>query len=97
MKINCQERYNEALAYAETLGDSTLKECLDKLKRWEDARLAEGYEMVLYNDFAPYSMGFTLLRPDGTKHLSGGLIFHGNPDQSRSITSDNTIGWQTHT
>lgn len=97
MKIHGQKRYDEAVTYAKEIGDTTLQSCLYKLQRWEDARVAEGYEMVLYNDFAPYSMGFALLRPDGTKHLCGGLIFHGNPDESRSITSDNTIGWQTHT
>lgn len=97
MRIACTERYNEAVAYAKQIGDKTLQECLDKLQRWEDSRSADGYEMVLYKDLAPYSMGFVHLRPDGTEHLRGGLIFHGNPDQSYSVTSDPTIGWQTHT
>lgn len=97
MKILCKKRYDQAVAYAKEIGDTTLQSCLDKLQRWEDNKRSEGYEMELSQDFAPYSMLFTLRKSDGTTHISGGLIFHGNPDKSCSITSDQTIGWKTHT
>lgn len=97
MKILCQERYDEAVAYAKKIGDITLQECLERLQKWEDIRIAEGYEMVLYKDFAPHSMGFALRRDNGEVYIRGGLNFHGNPDESCSFTCDKTIGWQIHT
>lgn len=97
MKILCQKRYDEIVAYAEKIGDKTLQTCLDRLQCWEDNVRDKGYEMELSYDFAPYSMLFALRRPDGTTYINGGLIYHGNPDESYSVTFDSTVGWQTHT
>ena len=35
MKIMCQEHYDEVVCYAERIGDKTLEERLNHLKRWE--------------------------------------------------------------
>ena len=35
MKIMCQEHYDEVVRYAERIGDKTLEERLNDLKRWE--------------------------------------------------------------
>ena len=35
MKIMCQEHYDEVVCYAERIGDKTLEERLNDLKRWE--------------------------------------------------------------
>ena len=38
MKIMCQEHYDEVVRYAERIGDKTLEERLNDLKRWEGIR-----------------------------------------------------------
>lgn len=35
MKIMCQEHYDKVVQYAESIGDSTLRECLERLERRE--------------------------------------------------------------
>ncbi len=94
MQIKCEDRYREALAHAEKTGDNSLQECIDKLKSWEPLY---GGELVLTEDFAPLSFNFKIVDTAGKTLINGGLLYHGNPDQSRSITFDPTIGWQTHT
>ncbi len=52
MKIMCQEYYDAVVQYAESIGDCTLQECLDRLERWgQNARQTS--EIELYRDFAP--------------------------------------------
>lgn len=57
MKIMCQKHYDEVVRYAERIGDKTLEEQLNHLKRWE--RNPNWLcEIELYKDFAPYSFLF---------------------------------------
>ena len=35
MKIMCQEHYDKVVQYAESIGDKTFQECLEKLWQWE--------------------------------------------------------------
>ena len=35
MKIKCQEHYEKTIKYAESIGDETLKKCIERLKQWE--------------------------------------------------------------
>ena len=93
MIINCVERLREAREYSETLDDKSLQECLDKLRSWE----RNGRTLHLYNDFAPYSFGFSLYAPDGRLIMNGGLLYHGSPDRSCAVTFDRKNLWQTHT
>lgn len=95
MTIKCEERYAEAKVHAEKLGDKSLQECIDKLERWESDRA--GSTMYLTKDFAPYSFLFKLVGADGEVIINGGLIYHGTPDLSRSVTFDTKNLWQTHT
>ena len=96
MKIFCQERYEEAMKHAAETNDPTLQQCLDKLKRWEN-NPDRPCEIELYWDFTPYSFIFKQRYEDGRYGIIGGLIYHGNPDRSMSITFEPGIGWQTHT
>ena len=34
MKIMCQEHYDMVVQYAESIGDKTFQECLEKLRQW---------------------------------------------------------------
>jgi hypothetical protein len=42
MEIFCQKRYDEIVAYAEKIGDKTIKTCLDRLQRWETTHEIRG-------------------------------------------------------
>ena len=93
MTIKCEERYQEAMDYAEKTNDKSLQNCLDSLKRWE----ANGNsEIILYKDFAPYSFYFEEMK-DGNRIMNGGLLYHGNPDQSYAVQLVSSIGWSIHT
>ena len=53
----CQEHYDEVVCYAERIGDKTLEERLNDLKRWERNPNCP-CEIELYRDSAPYSFLF---------------------------------------
>jgi hypothetical protein len=57
----------------------------------------------LYMDFAPLSLGWAVLRPDGSCWMAGGLIFHSPADgfgnggpPSFSVSLSGEAGWQIH-
>ena len=72
MKIKCKERYEKTVKYAESIGDETLKKCIERLKQWEKNSNGR-YEIELYRDFAPYSFGFAEIAADGSKGVVGGI------------------------
>ncbi len=96
MKILCQAHYDEVVRYAESIGDNSLQECLDKLKAWEQ-HASHPCEIELYRDFAPYSFLFKQRYPDGSLGIVGGVVYHGTPDQSGCYTMNRDDLWQTHT
>ncbi len=96
MRIECQEHYEKTVKYAESIGDETLNKCIDRLKQWE-ANSNGRYEIELYYDSSPYSFGFAEVAKDGTKDVVGRLLYHGNPDESYTITLSPTRGWSIHT
>ena len=81
MKIMCQEHYDKVVQYAESIGDSTLRECLERLERREQ-NPHHPCQIELYRDFAPYSFLFKERYPDGSLGVVGGLVYHGCPDRS---------------
>ncbi len=96
MKIMCQEHYDEVVRYAESIGDETLRECLQRLERRE-RNPRHPCEIELYKDFAPYSFLFKERYPDGRVGLVGGLVYHGRPDRSCCFIDRPFHGWATHT
>ncbi|MDR0430351.1 MAG: DUF4120 domain-containing protein [Tannerellaceae bacterium] len=94
MVIKCEERYREAMEYAEKTGDKSLQDCLERLKRWE---INMNGVMHLRKDFAPLSFYFEMLDSSGNRIMNGGLLYHGNPDQSYAVQLTQSIGWQIHT
>ena len=73
MKILNQEHFENVRRYAESIGDTSLQECLDRLKSWEE-NPSHPCEISLYYDHAPYSFGFTQRYPDGRVGIVGGLL-----------------------
>ena len=78
MKIMCQEHYDEVVRYAERIGDKTLEERLNDLKRWERNPNCP-CEIELYKDSAPYSFLFRQRYADGSTGIVGGLVFTVHP------------------
>lgn len=97
MKIMCrQEYYNEVIQYAESIKDTSLQNCLDRLKEWENNE-NRPCEIELYYDRAPYSFGFAQSYPDGSTGIVGGLLYHGIPDESFAVQLTPFHGWRIHT
>ena len=96
MKILNEEHFQNVKRYAESIGDTSLQNCLDRLNKWEE-NPDHPSEISLYYDHAPYSFGFTQRYPDGSIGIVGGLLYHGIPDQSFAVTLEPFHGWQIHT
>lgn len=94
MQIKCEERYHEAIKHAEQTNDKTLQDCLQRLQNWETR---ENAEIHLMKDRSPLSLYFEMYNKTGDLIMNGGVVYHGNPDQSYSFTTDPTIGWQIQT
>ena len=99
MEIHCQEKFDEVKKYAESIGDQTFNNCIERLKEWEK----DGKHTVhLYNDFAKHSFYFQEFDVNGRCVMNGGVIYHepGN-DHSFSvcIDADEMIKpeWRIHT
>ena len=85
MKILNEEHFENVKRYAESIGDTSLQKCLERLKSWEE-NPDHPCEISLYYDHAPYSFGFTQCYPDGRTGIVGGLLYHGIPDRSFAVT-----------
>lgn len=96
MKITCQELFNQAIEHAKKNNDLSLQFCLDRFLLWESNSNAK-CEIIIYADSAPFSFGFTQEYSNGNIGLIGGLLYHGNPDESFSVQITPKIGWQIHT
>lgn len=98
MKIMCnQEHYDKVVQYAESINDTSLQNCLERLKGWEENK-NRPCEIELYYDHAPYSFGFVQRYTEtGREGIVGGLLYHGSPDESFAVTMTPTKGWQIHT
>ena len=92
MKICCsQEHYDKVVQYAKSINDKTLENCLERLKQWEKNE-NRPCEIELYYDHATYSFGFCERYPDGNTGIVGGLLYHGNPDESFAVTMERFHG-----
>lgn len=58
MKILNEEHFENVRRYAESIGDTSLQKCLERLKSWEENPDCP-CEISLYYDHAPYSFTFS--------------------------------------
>ena len=73
MKIMCnQEYYEQVVQYAESIRDTSLQNCMERLKAWEK-NPDRPCEIELYHDWAPYSFGFTKDTRTAAEGLSEGF------------------------
>lgn len=101
MIVHCEEHLQNVLAYAASIGDSTLQPLLDRLEAWEKNHTKP--VVHLYKDScAPHSFYFEeVSREDGHRIMNGGILYHGRPgepDQSMAYCIDGPVtGWRMHT
>ena len=73
IKIKCPVEYlKEQLRYADALGDTSLRNCLHSLRRWN--RCAVNQHVEIYGDFAKHSFTFAEVI-NGETHIFGGIIY----------------------
>lgn len=96
MVILCQEKYDAAMAFATEIGDTSLSECIESLKRWEQNPKFP-VEVMIYADWCAHSFGFCEKYPNGQTGIVGGLIYHGGNNETFSVQLTPTNGWQIHT
>lgn len=80
------QKYEEALNRASELGDSSLKECIERLTLW--TRLAVDHKIEIRSDFSKYSFTFCEF-VNGEPRLCGGIIY--------SESASNGQHWSMHT
>lgn len=85
MSDDTRKLYEETLAFAESIGDTSLKDCVCRLQH--HARYAICHKINLYRDFADKSFGFSETIY-GDSRLVGGIIYSSHLDNNR---------WSTHT
>ena len=86
--VKCTEHYEKALAFAKSINDSSLQECLNRLNKMGNVEL--------FADFVPHSFAFIVFK-NGKREMNGGLIYHGGPTETFSIQLTPTNGWSIHT
>jgi hypothetical protein len=100
--VKCEEYLQAVREFADRTGQRVQFESrLSDLYRYISA---EGYMVILYEDFAPMSFYWEEIGPTGKCSMNGGLIYHGQPDGggngspptfSFNLTPSN--GWSIHT
>lgn len=99
-------------------GRKRLQECIDLAEKknifslMEKLRYLNGYAgeqskgCRLYHDFAPFSLGFVVIKADGKEWFNGGLIYYGKDDLGYgapqfsvrgSRTNKGNEGWEINT
>ena len=90
-------RLDASLAFALSIGESSLQECIDRLKRDEDQYRCKPVARV-FNDRLEHCFEFSLM--DGEKLvLYGGITYHGKHGEisNFSVQMEPSGGWQIHT
>jgi hypothetical protein len=89
--------------YANEIGDTSLQDCFNRLKQWEENSAKRGVKMEIhvYNDWEKHSFEFCEHYDNGCQGIFGGILFHGTPgtaDESMAVTIDGrAYGWRIHT
>ena len=97
---HAKERYQEALAHAQTHPElkETWSRCMTTLENL--SRNLKG-KVELVKDFAPLSLTWGIMKESGECVYNGGLIYHGDGLSHEypvlTVTLDPSSGWQLHT
>ena len=99
--VNCPEHLAAVRAFADRTNQrQQFESCLSDLTTF----LPDGWTVILYTDFAPYSFFWTQYSPTRSHGLIGGLIYHGQHDNGGdggaptfSVNLIPSTGWCIHT
>jgi hypothetical protein len=98
-------KLNEAIQYARSIGDQSLIRCLRHLNMVHgEEYFYKGGHTNIHTDFAPLSFFFVRFNAQNESVLCGGIIFHGKHDgfgsgsaPTFSVCLTPTNGWSIHT
>ena len=103
IEIKCLEELAKVTEFA--LNNNCLESLYAGLRRL--AKYGEdGFTCILYSDHAPNSFGFSVLRPDSSRYINGGLIYSGPKQPLNGSGPAFTVGigidssrhnWSLHT
>lgn len=85
MSETTEKRYQADLKYAESLNDTSLKDCINRLSRW--CRKAVNHYIAIYSDFSEHGYCFCEMVND-EPNINGGIIMSQYAEKNR---------WSTHT
>ena len=109
--VECQEHLDKVKEFASKVGlMDQFQAKLDYLSDYANNNGRDITECHLYQDFAPHSFEFVMMRKDANnpnstfeRWFNGGLIYQG-PDQpgdgsfpALTVSLDSSDGWHTHT
>jgi hypothetical protein len=100
--VKCPEHLQAVREFADRTGQRAQFESrLSDLYRFTSA---EGYTIMLYEDFAPMSFYWEEIAPNSKRAMNGGLIYHGLHDgggngdaPTFSVSLEPCQGWAVHT
>ena len=97
MKDLTNGKLDESLRFAESIGDTTLKACIDRLK-YDEQHYSSQPVANVFTDHYPHCFYFELVSGERMV-LNGGIKFHGmNGElQNGSVQIEPSGGWQIHT
>lgn len=85
IRESAREKLKQAMEFADSLHDTSLIDCLNRLTTY--SRAAVDHVIEIYEDFAQYSFGFAE-RVNGEYKLCGGIIYADYRTEKR---------WEIHT
>lgn len=106
MKITekAQERLAQCLKMARQHEDKSLRNAIHKLLDWELNAIERGEDMEVRITIDLYQNCFRfseVYADDEKRGISGGIVFHGYPDEGYKVNGSVQIepqyGWHTHT
>jgi hypothetical protein len=100
--VKCEEHLQAVREFADRTGQRAQFE--SRLSDLYHYISTEGYTIMLYEDFAPYSFYWEEIAPNGKRSMNGGLIYHGQHDSGGnggsptfSVNLTPMSGWAIHT
>lgn len=93
-------KLKDIISFARKIKDPSIIHCLKRLKYADTNGKSQ---TTIYPDWAPHSLYFERIYPNGSK-TNGGVIYHGNHDgygsgaaPSFSVSITGAKGWAIHT
>ena len=101
LELRCSvPRLKEALKLEKTLKLEEHQKLSGHIRRMTEQAERYGEVLIVYDDFAKHSFGFTVSLPDGKRVYNGGIICHNLPNNNTftvTLCTDSHVYWSVHT